>query len=257
MATSRRDQIRALLKGIETGDPESVAVVDEAKYVQHNPMTREGSEGLAELFKRISATSPRVTIVRMFEDGDYVFGHVEYDFAEVVTGFEVFRFEDANAVEHWDNLQHKHDGPNPSGRSMNDGPTTATDLHETETNRGLVRAFVDEVLVDRRLDRFEQYVDDAGGFIEHNPGRADGPATYRAALEERSADGAPELAYERVHRVLAEGSFVLSACEGAIAGVHAALYDLFRVHRGRIVEHWDSIEAIPPRSEWQNDNGKF
>jgi predicted SnoaL-like aldol condensation-catalyzing enzyme len=48
------------------------------------------------VFKRLAETSPRVEIVRMFEDGDYVFGHVEYDFAEVVTGFEVFRFDDGS-----------------------------------------------------------------------------------------------------------------------------------------------------------------
>jgi len=44
---SKKDQIRALLKGIETGDPASVAVVNEETYIQHNPHTQEGSEGLA------------------------------------------------------------------------------------------------------------------------------------------------------------------------------------------------------------------
>ena len=107
MDLPKRDRIKRLLKGIETGDPASVAVVNEDRYIQHNPMTGEGNIGLAELFKRLAETSPSVEIVRMFEDGDYVFGHVEYDFAEVVTGFEVFRFEDGFAVEHWDNLQLK------------------------------------------------------------------------------------------------------------------------------------------------------
>jgi hypothetical protein len=26
---------------------------------------------------------------------------------------------------------------------------------------------------------------------------------------------------------------------------------------GQIAEHWDTIETIPPRSEWKNANGKF
>jgi predicted SnoaL-like aldol condensation-catalyzing enzyme len=32
---------------------------------------------------------------------------------------------------------------------------------------------------------------------------------------------------------------------------------LFRVEGGKIAEHWDTIEAIAPRAEWRNDNGKF
>lgn len=105
MSLRRKKEIPALLKGIESGDAAAVAVVNEDKYIQHNPQTHEGSEGLAVLFKRLSKTSPRVNIVRVFEDGDYVFAHTEYDFANSNIGFEVFRFEDGRAVEHWDTTE--------------------------------------------------------------------------------------------------------------------------------------------------------
>ena len=105
MTVKKKDKIRALLKSLETGDPEPVAVVNEAKYIQHNPQTHEGSEGLAVLFKRLSETSSRVNIVRAFEDGDFVFAHTEYDFARRNIGFEVFRFVDGQAVEHWDTTE--------------------------------------------------------------------------------------------------------------------------------------------------------
>ncbi len=257
MEPSKRERIESLLRGIETGDPASVEVVDEDRYVQHNPMTAEGSVGLAELFRRLAETSPRVEIVRMFEDGDYVFGHVEYDFAEVVTGFEVFRFDGGRAVEHWDNLQHKVAEPNPSGHTMNDGPTDIVDLERTEANRVLVADYVQHLLIERDLDRLEHFVAGDSAYVEHDPHRGDGVASLRSALAERLPTGAPVLDYHRCHRILAEGCFVLGACEGAHHGTHSALYDLFRVEGGRIVEHWNSIEAIPPRSEWKNDNGKF
>ena len=97
---SRRKQlIHDLLKGIETGDPDAVAVVNEDRYIQHNPQTHEGSEGLATLFQRLAETDPRVNIVRIFEDGDYVFAHTEYDFQQRNIGFEIFRFEDDRAVD--------------------------------------------------------------------------------------------------------------------------------------------------------------
>jgi len=101
--SSRKELIRALLKGIETGDPQSVAIVNEEKYIQHNPLTRTGNAGLAELFKRLSKMNPKVEIVRVFEDGEFVFAHTDYNFNEEEIGFEVFRFENGLVVEHWDN----------------------------------------------------------------------------------------------------------------------------------------------------------
>jgi predicted SnoaL-like aldol condensation-catalyzing enzyme len=118
---SNKEKVRKLLKGIETGDPDAASVVNEIKYIQHNPHTGEGSIGLAELFKQISKTGPRVTMIRVFEDKNFVFAHMEYDFTRLKAAFEVFRFEDGFAVEHWDNMQAKLE-PNFSGRSMLDGP---------------------------------------------------------------------------------------------------------------------------------------
>jgi predicted SnoaL-like aldol condensation-catalyzing enzyme len=202
MAATNKEKICALLKSIETGDPGPVAVVNEARYIQHNPQTEEGSEGLAALFRRLSETNPRVNVVRAFEDGDFVFGHTEYDFATRRIGFEVFRFEDGQAVEHWDNIQPRL-GPNNSGRSMVDGPVEAVDRGQTESNRALVRSFVEAVLIGGELDRLADFV--ADDFAEHNPRLADGIPALRAALE------AGEVDYHRVHRVLAEGGILSSA----------------------------------------------
>jgi predicted SnoaL-like aldol condensation-catalyzing enzyme len=254
MSSVRKEQIRALLKGIETGDPAAVAVVNQEEYIQHNPQTHEGSEGLAALFKRLSKSSPRVNIVRVFADGDYVFAHTEYDFSTRRIGFEVFRFEEDRAVEHWDNIQPRR-GPNPAGHSMVDGPTEAAELDRTEANRSFVREFIEDVLIDRRVDRLAHYID-RERFTQHNPKLEDGIGALKAELEAVSGDR-PVVEYGRLHRILAEGSFVLSVSEGFLAGVHSSFYDLFRVVDGKLVEHWDTIEAVPAPSEWKNENGKF
>lgn len=94
----RKESIRTLLKAIETGDAAAAAVVNPNKYIQHNPQTSEGGEGLADLFKRLSKTSPKVNIVRIFSDGEFIFAHTEYDFSSRRIGFEVFRFEGEQAV---------------------------------------------------------------------------------------------------------------------------------------------------------------
>lgn len=249
-----KEKIRALLKSIETGDPEPVAVVNEAKYIQHNPQTHEGSEGLAALFKRLSKTKPRVNMVRAFEDGDFVFAHMEYDFASRKIGFEVFRFEDGQAVEHWDNIQERL-GPNPSGHTMVDGPAESADHERTETNRALVHAFVEAVLIGGQLDRLTDFVDE-NAYTEHHPHHGDGVALLWSALEDEE-NGQRRYDYQRIHRVLAEGNFVLCISEGNHGGVHSAFYDLYRLAMGKVVEHWNTTEKIAPRSEWKNDNGKF
>jgi predicted SnoaL-like aldol condensation-catalyzing enzyme len=254
VAESKIDQIRGLLKSIETGDPGPIAVVNEARYIQHNPQTHEGSEGLAQLFQRLSKTNPRVNMVRAFEDGDYVFAHMEYDFASRKICFEVFRFEDGQAVEHWDNIQERQ-GPNPSDHSMVDGPVESTDLDRTEENRALVRRFVESVLVAGQLEQISEFVDERN-YVEHNPHLADGIATLGEALA-AGEGGQRRINYQQAHRVLAEGSFVLCVSEGTKGGAHAAFYDLFRVANGKIVEHWDTTERVVPQSEWKNDNGKF
>ena len=50
---------------------------------------------------------------------------------------------------------------------------------------------------------------------------------------------------------------MLSVSEGFYSEDHSAFFDLFRVSGNKLVEHWDTIEAIPPQAQWKNDNGKF
>ena len=254
MTVSKRDKIRALLKSIETGDPGPVAVVNQAKYIQHNPQTHEGSEGLAALFLRLSKTSPRVNILRAFEDGDFVFAHTEYDFANRNIGFEVFRFEDDQAVEHWDNIQRRL-GPNESGRSMVDGSTAIVDHELTESNRVVVRSFVETVLIGGEVGRLVDYLDEKN-FVEHNPRLTDDLSGLKAELKV-SEQGRRIIDYRQVHRVLAEGNFVLCISEGFFGEDHSAFYDLFRIEDGKLAEHWDTRERVASKNEWKNNNGKF
>lgn len=250
---SKRELIQKLLKGIETGDPKAASVVNESRYIQHNPQTHEGSEGLAALFARLAQTNPKVTFMRVFEDGDFAFAHNQYDFAHLNAAFEVFRFENGQAVEHWDNIQPLR-GPNPSGRGMLEGESTITDLALTEENRARAGAFVQEVLIGGALERFEQFV--TSTLIQHNPELPDGAAPWRMAMMQQR-NGQFRLHYQTLHRVLAEGNFALCISEGYRDGVHSSFYDLLRFEEGRIVEHWDTIEKIAPRHEWKNQNGKF
>lgn len=50
---------------------------------------------------------------------------------------------------------------------------------------------------------------------------------------------------------------VLAVSEGTFGGKPTSYYDLWRIENGKIAEHWDVMETIADKSDWQNDNGKF
>lgn len=249
-----KQQVSDLLESIETGAAEPVAAVDPHKYIQHNLGVADGLAGFGALLQQLPKGSAKVTTVRVFQDGEYVFAHTDYNFFGPKIGFDIFRFENGRIVEHWDNLQETA-GPNPSGHTMTDGPTNAVDLDKTEANKKLVASFIDDILVNGRMAKLVGYID-AERYTQHNPQIADGLAGLGAALDAMAKQGIT-MKYDRVHRVLGEGNFVLATSEGQLGGRHTAFYDLFRVENGKIVEHWDTIETIPPRAEWKNANGKF
>ncbi len=135
------------------------------------------------------------------------------------------------------------------------GVTTAKDLEKTEENRQLVNKFVQSVLIENRIKELPDYV--ANSYIEHNPNMEDGLSALQNHLSAQGTDSNVLVQYQKTHRILAEGDFVLSICEDHLNGVHTSFYDLFRIEEGKIAEHWDIIDTVPPRSEWNNDNGKY
>ncbi len=57
---------------------------------------------------------------------------------------------------------------NPSGRTMTDGTTEIKDLEKTADNKALARSFVDNILVNGRMEKLAGYFD-GDNYIQHNP----------------------------------------------------------------------------------------
>lgn len=255
MSSTNKQQVMELLKSIETGDAKPVGYINPDKYVQHNLGVADGLRGFGALLQQLPKGSAKVNTARVFQDGDLVFAHTDYDFFGPKIGFDIFRFEEGKIVEHWDNLQEKAAAPNPSAHTMIDGPVEARELEMTEANKALVRSFVDDILVNGRMTKLAGYFD-GDNYTQHNPQIGDGLSGLGKALEAMARQGIT-MKYDLIHRVLGEGDFVLTASEGSYAGKHVSFYDLFRVESGKIAEHWDTIEVIPAKDEWKNSNGKF
>ena len=253
--SKNKEQVVQLLKSIETGDAAPVAFINPNKYKQHNLAVGDGLAGFGAVLQMLPKDSAKVNTVRVFQDGDYVFTHTEYNFFGPKIGFDIFRFEGGLIVEHWDNLQTTPTSLNPSGHSMTDGATVVKDLNKTAANKALVKSFVSDILVEGKFDKLAQYFD-GDKYIQHNPQIGDGLSGLGVALK-AMADQGITMKYTKIHKVLGEGDFVLVVSEGSFANLHTAFYDLFRVENGKISEHWDTLETIPAQNEWKNQNGKF
>ena len=246
----------AVISSIETGDPKAASYINPDKYMQHNLAVGDGLAGFGEVLKMLPEGTAKAQVKRSFQDGDYVVIHTEYNFFGPKAGFDVFRFEDGLIVEHWDNLQELAK-PNASGRTQFDGSTKVVDLDKTEENKQLVSGFVKDILIAGDMSKINQYIDNEdSAYLQHTPGVADGLSGLGEALGALAEAGMP-MVYTANHKILGQGNFVLAINEGQFMNQHVAFYDLFRIDNGKIVEHWDTIEAIPERSEWKNDNGKF
>lgn len=251
---SNKEKAVAVLNNLQSREKSvPLKYISNETYIQHNLGAGDGREGFLSLFD-IPDVKFKVNIVRVFEDGNFVVTHAVYDFFGPKVGFDIFRFKDGKMVEHWDNLQEVAT-KTVSGRSQVDGPAEVTDLDKTEENKKLVEGFVNDVLLGKNPGKITDYIS-TEEYYQHNPGVADGLAGLGKALKELAEAGMPML-YSKNHKILGEGNFVLTQSEGTFMKKHVAFYDLFRVKEDKIVEHWDTIEEIPARENWKNENGKF
>ena len=255
MEISNKEKVTSLLKSIETGAQEPAGYINPNKYTQHNLGVADGLAGFGALLQQLPPNSAKVNTVRAFQDGDFVFTHTDYNFFGPKIGFDVFRFENDKIIEHWDNLQEKPTSANPSNHTMIDGITEVKDLEKTVANKTLVKNFVEDILVNGKMEKLQGYFD-GDNYIQHNPQIADGLSGLGKALEYMVSQGVI-MKYDKVHRVLGEGNFVLVMSEGSFANNHTSFYDLFRVENRKIAEHWDVMETIAAKEQWENENGKF
>ena len=255
MELSNKEKAVALLKSLQSGDPAPIAYINPEKYIQHNLGVGDGLAGFGAVMKNQPEGGFKAKVVRSFEDGDFVFTHTKYDFFGPKAGFDVFRFENGLIVEHWDNLT-EITAVNPSGRTQFDGTTTISDEGKTKANKSIVKQFITDVLINGKAEKITEYIS-TESYLQHNSNIADGLEGLGTALK-YLADNGLVMEYEKTHKILGEGNFVLSISEGKFGkGDHVSFYDLFRLENGKIVEHWDIIEPIMAVADRKNTNGKF
>ena len=257
MSNKLKNAQNLYLEGIRDGDTGAIHRYTGERYTQHNTHVKDGKEGFIEFFEEFKQRNPvrEINIVRSFVDGEMVFIHCHQNLNHGQAQWVTFDFFDTDEndkmIEHWDVIAEYSD-TTPSGHTSVDGQTEISDLERTDENKKLVRDMITEVLMPNgnphRIDEFissEQY-------IQHNKEVPDGLGPFKALA---TAENRP-LHYHEIVHCLGAGNFVATLCKATWEGEDYAQADLFRIENGKIVEHWDAAEKIPPKEEWLN-SGKF
>lgn len=256
---TQKEKVAQFLKAVNERDIATLESLVNADYIQHNPFIPTGRDPFVNLVTTVlEQNGTQVENIRMLEDDNFVAMHNLWTNAapfgaDTVVTFDILRF-DANGkiAEHWDAIQ-PWEFPTANGNTMTDGPTTISNLDETEANKALAVSILEDVLMGQNPDNIVNLI--ADDYVQHNPGIDNGLQGIQDAVAFLiSIDNMFQ--YNAIYKVISEGNFVLTVSEGTWNGTSNAFYDLFRMENGKAVEHWDVIQPVPTEG-LANDNGMF
>lgn len=132
-------------------------------------------------------------------------------------------------------------------------PAYALTDKQAEINKQNVVEFYNAALNQKDFTAASKYL--GSHYTQHNPNVADGIEGFKAIVE-YIRDHYPD-SHSEIKRVFVDGDYVVLHVhlvrEPGTRG--KAIFDLFKLENGKIVEHWDTVQDIPEKSA--NDNGMF
>jgi predicted SnoaL-like aldol condensation-catalyzing enzyme len=197
-------------------------------YLQHNPIAKSGvSTFRALMASLISSASFSYQRYLTLAECDLAVVYGRYSQSGVI--FDMFRVQNDKIVEHWDS------------DSNQASPTSAVGaLDATAASAAHRQLFLDlaaAVLVGADRSRVSEFL--SVDYIDHRNTGTPGPTALTTMLT------AEDIAYTRVHHVIADGNFVFALSEGKRGSTNYGFYDLFRAESSKFVERWDSRRTVP------------
>jgi len=214
---SIKETVGGFLGAVLKHDPATMRQLANDDYIQHNPFIPTGLEAFIQLLPVLKQNGTTADNVRMFQDGNYVFMHNIWHNArpfgaDEMVSFDIIRVDSSGKVaEHWDAMTALVK-QTASGRTQTDGPVQTTDLDKTEANKAHARGFIEDILMGKNPSKLPDYIS-AEKYHQHNPGVKDGLSGVVEAVKYLTSKN-NMFPYNKIHKVLGEGSFVLTISEG-------------------------------------------
>ncbi len=220
----------------------NIALIDEIiadHYIQHNPDVKTGKDGLIETVSFLKQfpieKEEEKPAMRLICDGNFVVNYMEISFAgqqKIVV--DLFRIENHLIQEHWDAIMDIEDSTYNNVDDYGD-VIDVVDQNLTTDNKALISAFAKDIKLDSNYDRINKYV-------FHDIRLNKGGIQYGISA---LPDWYDELNYDKIHRIIGEGNFVMTQASGSFKNKPHVIYDIYRIHNNLIQENWVVFQAIP------------
>jgi len=267
---AQRDRSLAALneafKAAANNDYDAFMAVAADPYIQHSPDLADGWEPVWKLLINRPADFSSRQMQWLGKDGFLDNGDFLIMFREVNRAdgtppskiVDLMRFdENGKYAEHWD-IRQTLSNKTASGRSetaaasvFTNNPVTYSEQVE-EANKEVAATFLNLAFNQGKLNAaLKEYVDE--NYVQHNPLIPDGVEPIKQAFESGII---PVLCYD-VQHIAAQNDLVVVHSKVTSADGISAVVDILRIRDGKLVEHWDVVQSVPPDSEMPHSNGMF
>ena len=124
-----------------------------------------------------------------------------------------------------------------------------------EQNKKIAIEFYNAALNEKNWEKTRSFIGDR--YVQHNLFAIDGPEGLKAHIEFLKRDFPKN--HGEIKHVLADGDLVALHihCRRSPEMLGYAVVDIFRIEKGKVVEHWDVVQEIPDPKEAKNQNTMF
>ncbi|MAZ28588.1 MAG: hypothetical protein CL868_16125 [Cytophagaceae bacterium] len=225
------------------GDLAYAKKIIKEEYIQHSPNIKNGRSGVLAMLQHMAQLpkpkKPPKPFYRYICEGDMVAVHLGIDFmGQKRAVVDLFRIEDGQLAEHWDASEILPE-PNTNPTPPVAGPTRIENVKMGGHNKMIVQEFTDKLVTQKEFDKSKIM----NNMLEHTP-FCNSSVSYFTTVK-----------FEKVHRIIAEGNYVLTQAFAKVDTKAYAVFDIYRLEQSKIVEHWSVRQEIP--EQMAHDNGMF